>query len=531
MRIHIADDGETLETIARKKGIEIGQLVKLNPIIPDIHLNLAGIPVRLPIPFVPARAAAPAPSCDQFFPQVSLEQMARTHYDVVVIGTGAGGGAAIWRLCNQLKDSGKKVGVVEAGPVLLQTHEYNLSILSEQLSLQNVSVPVGNELKTRLVYALGGRMLYWSLVSPRMYAGELAQFPLPLQEMNLYYNIAEEVMNVTTRSRFSPYMNPFSQYFMSQLWEGGLPEATVGPVASNFEPDKYGSIVHFSSLSFLGEGYKQMPFDLALNARAVQIHTEQGRAAGVTVMTPDKQSHFISASNVVVSASAFESARLLLHSGIEGNAIGHYLTHHTHLEFKFNISPEREDLPQIGQVFIMLPQTESRAYQYVLGVRVQSLVPTVELEVSGGVFGKVEPRFENKVFLHPEMKDEYGVPVLEVDFSYSEQDEAVKAQMVESVHSLASVMGAVTEPQITPTVTPGGDFHEAGTCRMGDDPDTSATNRFGQIHGVPGLYIADNSVLPTTGAANPTLTTVALAIRTADHIAEQLNRIAELAEN
>jgi len=57
---------------------------------------------------------------------------------------------------------------------------------------------------------------------------------------------------------------------------------------------------------------------------------------------------------------------------------------------------------------------------------------------------------------------------------------------------------------------------------MGDDPDKSATNRFGQIHGVPGLYIADNSVLPTTGASNPTLTTVALAIRKADHIAQQL---------
>lgn len=57
---------------------------------------------------------------------------------------------------------------------------------------------------------------------------------------------------------------------------------------------------------------------------------------------------------------------------------------------------------------------------------------------------------------------------------------------------------------------------------MGDDPATSATNRYGQIHGVPGLYVADNSVLPLTGAANPTLTTVALAIRTADYILEQI---------
>lgn len=522
LRIHIADRGETLKSIAQKKGIEPAKLLALNPSISSPNLSLAGTAVRLPDPVAPVGVHASQPSCDQFIPQVSLEQMAQTTYDVLVIGTGAGGGAAVWRLCSQLKDSGKKVGVVEAGPVLLQTHEYNLPVLSEQLSLQQVAVPVGEELKTRLVYALGGRTLYWSLVSPRMYAGELARFPVPLQEMELYYNIAEQIMNVTSNKKYSPYMNPFAQFFLSRLWEGGIPEATVGPLATNFEPAKYGSVVHFSSLDFLGKGLKQLPFDLAVNARAVQIFTDQGRAAGVQVMTPDKKSYSISANNVIVSAGSFETPRLLLHSGIEGRAIGHYLTHHTHLEFKFNISPEREEVPAIGPVFNMIPQTEDRPFQAVSGVSVQTLEPEVLIEVSGGIFGKVLPRFDNRVALNPLIKDEYGVPELQVDFSYSEQDEEVRAQMSEFVHSLASIFGAQTEPRIMPTVEVGGDFHEAGTCRMGDDPDTSATNRFGQIHGVPGLYVADNSVLPTTGGANPTLTTVALAIRTADHIAREV---------
>ncbi|MNR60569.1 Paromamine 6'-oxidase [compost metagenome] len=68
---------------------------------------------------------------------------------------------------------------------------------------------------------------------------------------------------------------------------------------------------------------------------------------------------------------------------------------------------------------------------------------------------------------------------------------------------------------------PGADSHESGTCRMGTDPYTSATNPYGQIHHVPGLFVADNSVLPSTGGANPTLSTIALAIRTADYIAGQ----------
>ena len=57
---------------------------------------------------------------------------------------------------------------------------------------------------------------------------------------------------------------------------------------------------------------------------------------------------------------------------------------------------------------------------------------------------------------------------------------------------------------------------------MGLDPDTSATNPYGQIHGISGLYVADNSVVRLTGPYNPTLTTIALAIRTADYIIGQL---------
>jgi choline dehydrogenase-like flavoprotein len=57
---------------------------------------------------------------------------------------------------------------------------------------------------------------------------------------------------------------------------------------------------------------------------------------------------------------------------------------------------------------------------------------------------------------------------------------------------------------------------------MGLDPDTSAADIYGQIHSIPGLFVADNSVVRLSGPAHPTLTTVALAIRTADYISGQL---------
>jgi choline dehydrogenase-like flavoprotein len=94
--------------------------------------------------------------------------------------------------------------------------------------------------------------------------------------------------------------------------------------------------------------------------------------------------------------------------------------------------------------------------------------------------------------------------------------------MTEAMKQLLLVTGLTTEEGISVYLRPpGDDNHESGTCRMGDDPATSAVNRYGQIHGIFGLYVADNSVLPSIGT-NPTLTTVALAIRTADHIINQL---------
>jgi choline dehydrogenase-like flavoprotein len=61
-------------------------------------------------------------------------------------------------------------------------------------------------------------------------------------------------------------------------------------------------------------------------------------------------------------------------------------------------------------------------------------------------------------------------------------------------------------------------WHPVGTTRMGDDPKASVTNRFGGVHGIGGLYVADAGILPTAGAVNTGLTIAALSLRTADSI-------------
>jgi len=66
--------------------------------------------------------------------------------------------------------------------------------------------------------------------------------------------------------------------------------------------------------------------------------------------------------------------------------------------------------------------------------------------------------------------------------------------------------------------------HETGTCRMGADPRTSVLNPFCRAHDVANLFVVDGSPFVTLPEKNPTLTIMALAVRTARHIADASQR-------
>jgi choline dehydrogenase-like flavoprotein len=64
--------------------------------------------------------------------------------------------------------------------------------------------------------------------------------------------------------------------------------------------------------------------------------------------------------------------------------------------------------------------------------------------------------------------------------------------------------------------------HQAGTCRMGDDPDTSVVNAECRAHELDNLYLVDTSVFPSIGAVNPALTAMANSLRVGDHLLERM---------
>ena len=67
---------------------------------------------------------------------------------------------------------------------------------------------------------------------------------------------------------------------------------------------------------------------------------------------------------------------------------------------------------------------------------------------------------------------------------------------------------------------PGTSLHETGTCRMGNDPKQFVTNRFGQTHDVPNLYICDASVFPNCTDKTTTISILAFSLRSVEHFIE-----------
>ncbi|TVY11125.1 GMC oxidoreductase [Paenibacillus cremeus] len=527
MKIHVADTGETLVAIARKYNLPMQELYSSNPHIAGPDLILTGQIVKLPdsslrpdlpitVPVCPP--LIPPKTMDQWVPLTPLTDMEKHEYDVLIIGTGAGGGAALWRFCDRLRKSGKRIGVIERGNLLLPTHAYNVPTLGDWGHMleywlnPNISNLIGNSLPQFSgaveVFALGGRTLFWSGTTPRFPASEFVHWPISYKELEPYYNIAEQALKV------SRSMTAFKQYYLNRFWEQGFPEAEASPQAIA----RGTTDVYFSSIQLIGEALHTRPFDLAVNARAVRIITERGKVGGIEVRGPQQESVFLRAKNVVVAASTFETPRLLLYSGIPGKAIGHYLINHTFFRVHGTTTHPDGRLP--GDGFMLIPQTEYRPYLF-------QILPVAETEVEFDVFGTVESRYENFLYLDRNRRDAYGVPEIQVRFSYSAEDMRLIDETRKAIDKVASIM----QIELTPAggkpavclVPPGADYHESGTCRMGEDPNTSVVDRNGQVHGISGLYVADNSVLPSIGATNPTLTTAALAIRTADHIIRMLD--------
>jgi choline dehydrogenase-like flavoprotein len=138
-------------------------------------------------------------------------------------------------------------------------------------------------------------------------------------------------------------------------------------------------------------------------------------------------------------------------------------------------------------------------------------------------FGEMLPRYENFVQLDPNgAVDAWGIPVLKVTMSWSENELAMIPDMANSAAEMLEVGGGKNvRPYQFRNRVPGFGIHEMGVARMGADPKTSVLNQYCQSHDVKNLFVMDAAAFPSGGCQNPTLTIMALAARSSDYLIEE----------
>ncbi len=144
--------------------------------------------------------------------------------------------------------------------------------------------------------------------------------------------------------------------------------------------------------------------------------------------------------------------------------------------------------------------------------------------------GEMIARRENRCEIDPETVDQFGIPVLRFNVTWSDEELLQVKHMQETAREIIEAAGGrplgsmPTKEEGYGILTPGRIIHEVGTTRMGDDPETSVTNAFGQLHDAPNVFVVDGGPFVSQPHKNPTWTILALSWRASEHLAQERRR-------
>jgi choline dehydrogenase-like flavoprotein len=305
---------------------------------------------------------------------------------------------------------------------------------------------------------------------------------------------------------------------------------------------------------------------LITDAMAYKVLTDPGtnRARGILYIDrKTRQAKEVTARVVVLCAQALESARILFNSATRdfpnglanaSGVLGHYLQDHLWVAGgatgDFPDPPEKASLdgpnrPNALYVIRFRNTKKEPNYKKFLrgygfqggaGVGFKMSAPgfgdaykraVLESSTSIGLsgFGECLARRENFVAIDPNVVDVFGIPVLRITMSYSENERAMAPDMRDAAAEMLDAAGAKNiRPWVVADRIPGMGIHEVGTARMGTDPKTSVLNQFQQTHDVRNLFVMDGSCFVSCGCQNPTLTIMALAVRSTDYLLGEMKK-------
>ena len=144
--------------------------------------------------------------------------------------------------------------------------------------------------------------------------------------------------------------------------------------------------------------------------------------------------------------------------------------------------------------------------------------------VSSHMMGETIPKETNHVFLDTEKVDQWGIPQLNIDVDYDDNDEKMLTDFFDEFTDMFSKAGFVDIQTHDNKRKPGNDIHEMGGIRMGNDPKTSMLNGWNQLHHCKNVFVSDGSCMTSTSTQNPSLTFMAITARAANYAISQMKK-------
>lgn len=395
-----------------------------------------------------------------------------------------------------------------------------------ELAAGEVGLPAAS-----MASGVGGMGIHWGTSSPRPHQSERIPF-IPAAELDAALDHAEQLLRVTKWDVPGTGLGEALRREIADEFDGpGLTPVGFMPSAIRWEngrPSLSGTGVILGDLEATVPG-----FELRAETLARRVIVEAGAAVGAEL--EDRRSgerYDVRARNVVVCADGLRTPQVLFASGIRPTALGHYLNEHFqmsafgYLGDSFDPASFESDSEQFD--YVLVPFSDERPMQ---GGIIALMNSPYSIDIGDAAragrlmafpwYGAKDIQFRDCVEFSETETDFYGMPKMTIRYSRTERDLVTIQQLKENAERSAKRVGVLAEE---PELAAGGSsLHYQGTVRMGAGNDgASVCDPYLKVWDVDNLYVGGNGVIPTATAANPTLTTVALAWRAATRIASEL---------
>lgn len=296
---------------------------------------------------------------------------------------------------------------------------------------------------------------------------------------------------------------------------------------------------------------------------SIIYNEDKGVATGVRVIdaeTNEMQEFF---SDVIfVNASTLNTTLILMNStssrfpeglGNDSGVLGHYLMDHNYRgtlradvdgfmdKYYFGRRPTGIYLPRFRNFGDDAQETFLRGYSYSGGAFRTSSNTINSTKPFGAEFkekltepgpwkislqgmGEHLPYFDNHVRLSKDKKDEWGMPILEIDCEYKTNEMNMLKDILDSGEKMLEKVGFKNIVKIDSKSVPGAGIHEMGTARMGKDSKTSILNGFNQMHAVKNVFVTDGACMTSSACQNPSITYMALTARAVDYAVSEMKK-------